>query len=149
MLGGIKTIKAFQLEAQRRAEFEGSNALYLSRTKRMLRAKAFSQGFVYLSYMLAFGGLIFVLGWWVINGDYQAQVLPMIVFPFASSYTNVKRLCRAYNTLMECVGALDGVESILRVAPDQTAPSSPIGRGIPLKTGGFYVRILGGAPDCN
>ncbi|MEE9128286.1 MAG: ABC transporter ATP-binding protein [Planctomycetota bacterium] len=121
MLGGIKTVKAFQLEKQRQAEFEGSNALYLSRTKRMLRAKALSQGLLYFCYMLAFGGLIFVLGWWVINGDYQPQLLPMIVFPFASSYTNVKRLCRAYNVLMESIGALDSVESILRVAPDQAA----------------------------
>jgi ABC-type multidrug transport system fused ATPase/permease subunit len=118
MLGGIKTVKAFQLEEQRQAEFVGSNATYLTRFKRLLRAKAFSQGFVYLLYMLAFGGLMFVLGWWVIHGVYQAQVLPMVVFPFASSYTNVKRLCRAFNLLLECVGALDGVESILRVEPD-------------------------------
>ncbi|MHC4919319.1 MAG: ABC transporter ATP-binding protein, partial [Planctomycetota bacterium] len=121
MLGGIKTVKAFQLEDQRQAEFQGSNALYLSRTKRMLRAKAFSQAFVFLCYMMAFGGLMFVLGWWVIHGHYRPQELPMVVFPFASSYTNVKRLCRAYNMLMECVGALDGVESILRVGPDRAA----------------------------
>ncbi len=118
MLGGIKTVKAFQLEDQRRAEFERSNATYLSRTKRLLQAKAFSQGFVFLCYMLAFGGLMFVLGWWVIHGHYQAQILPMVVFPFASSYTNVKRLCRAFNLLLECVGALDGIESILRAGPD-------------------------------
>ena len=39
MLSGIRTVKAFQLEPQRQAEFEKSNANYLHRTKRMLQAK--------------------------------------------------------------------------------------------------------------
>ena len=56
MLTGIRTVKSFQLEGEQLQDYRDSNANYLRRTKRMLKAKGFSQGFLFASYQIAFAG---------------------------------------------------------------------------------------------
>lgn len=118
MLSGIKTVKAFQLEGQRLAEFEENNARYLHRTKRMLQAKALSHSTVFMAYNLAFAAMLMVLGWLVLRGSYALSDIGAIIAPVATTYQHVKRLSRAYNTLMESAGALDRIQALLDERPD-------------------------------
>lgn len=118
MLSGIKTVKAFQLEGQRLAEFEENNARFLHRTKRMLQAKALSHSTVFMAYNLAFAAMLLVLGWLVLRGSYALSDIGAIIAPVATTYQHVKRLSRAYNTLMESAGALDRVQALLQEKPD-------------------------------
>jgi subfamily B ATP-binding cassette protein MsbA len=119
MLSGIKTVKAFQLERQRMAEFRESNERFLRRTKRMLQAKGRSQGLVFAGYQIAFAALIVVLGWLLLSGRRTIGDIGMIIVPITTTYTHVKRLTRAYNTMMESVGAMDAIEAILQEVPDE------------------------------
>ncbi len=113
ILSGIKTVKAFQLEGRRLQEFEDNNAKFLRRSKSMFRAKATSQALVFLCYQVGFAVLLFTLGWIVLNGDHTFSELGVVIAPLATTYSHVKRLTRAYNTLLESVGALESVERIL------------------------------------
>ena len=121
MLTGIKTVKAFQLEGHRLEEFELSNANFLHRTKRMLQAKGLSEALTSLAYTLGFAGLITFMGWLVTTNRYTAGEITFVLLPLSTTYTHVKRLSRAYNTLMESVGALDGIEEILATPVDTTS----------------------------
>jgi ABC-type multidrug transport system fused ATPase/permease subunit len=118
MLSGIRTVKGFQLEDQRMKDFRATNELYLKRSVRMLRAKALSQSSVHLGYTVAFGALFLFMAWLVSNDRYSFTSIAIIIAPLATTYTHVKRLTRAYNTLMESAGALEGIESVLLETPD-------------------------------
>ncbi len=118
MLSGIKTVKAFQLEEERMREFAGSNALYLRRTRRLLRAKAVSQALVFAGYQLGFAAMLLGAGWLVLSERHEFSSLVVAVAALATTYTHVKRLARAYNTLNESGGALERVQGILDEQPD-------------------------------
>ncbi len=118
MLSGIKTVKTFQLEDRRLDEFRESNERYLSRTKRMLQAKGRSQGLVFVGYQVAFAVMLLLLGWWMLGDQVPMGTLAIIIGPMSTTYTHVKRMCRAYNTVMESLGAMDSIEAILREARD-------------------------------
>lgn len=113
MLSGIKVVKAFQLEDVRMREFAANNQQYLQRTRRMLQAKGRSQAIVFASYQLAFAGVVILLGWLLISGGYTAGDMGLVLLPIATTYQHIKRAARVYNTLMESVGAMDGIEAIL------------------------------------
>jgi subfamily B ATP-binding cassette protein MsbA len=113
ILSGIKTVKAFQLEDRRMADFAENNARYLRRTKNMLRAKGISQAALYFTYQLGFAALLIILGWLLLRGSYRFSDLGVVLLPLTTTYTHVKRLSRAYNTLNESVGILEAVEDIL------------------------------------
>ncbi|MBK8974559.1 MAG: ABC transporter ATP-binding protein [Planctomycetes bacterium] len=114
MLSGIKVVKAFQLEEERLRDFSSSNAEYLHRTRRMLQAKGRSQATVFITYQLAFAGIVVMIGWLMLVGRYDIGTISMVLLPISTTYQHVKRLARVYNQAMESLGALDGVESILR-----------------------------------
>lgn len=118
VLTGIRTVKSFQLEEERLAEFEENNARYLHRTKRMLQAKGFSQGFMFASYQVAFAAMLVVMGWLVNENDVKLSQIVIIILPLATTYQHVKRLVRSFNILSESVGAMEGIESILAVGQD-------------------------------
>lgn len=126
MLSGIRTVKAFQLEEQRLADFEGNNANYLRRTKGMLRAKAMSQSMLFAGYHVGFALILGVAAWFAIGNDLSLGKLAGSMAAVATTYTHVKRLSRAYNTLMESLGALDRVQALLDERPD--VGSSDAGR---------------------
>jgi subfamily B ATP-binding cassette protein MsbA len=133
MLTGIRTVKAFQLEDQRLADFKANNARYLRRTVGMLRAKALAMSSVHLGYMMTFAVLFLLMGWLVVQGHYAFTAIAATIAPLATTYAHVKRLTRAYNTLNESAGALEGVESLLAEAPgagaDGTGLAVPTLRG--------------------
>jgi len=118
MLSGIRTVKAFQLEEQRLADFEENNALYLRRTKGMLRAKAMSQSMLFAGYHAGFALILGVAAWFAIGNDLSLGKLAGSLAAVATTYTHVKRLARSYNTLMESLGALDRVQGLLDERPD-------------------------------
>ncbi len=111
-------MKSFQLEDERLQDYKDSNANYLRRTKRMLKAKGFSQGFLFWSYQITFAALLCVMGWLVIEKGYSISVITMAILPLATTYQHVKRVVRSYNILCESVGAMEGIESILAVDAD-------------------------------
>ena len=119
MLTGIRTVKSFQLEEERLREYQENNARYLRRTKKMLKAKGFSQGFLFTSYQIGFAAMLVVIGFLISSGAYPATVLAAAMLPMATTYQHVKRLVRSFNILSESVGALEGVESIMRVGVDR------------------------------
>jgi ATP-binding cassette, subfamily B, bacterial MsbA len=118
MLSGIRTVKSFQLEEERLREYRVFNGKFLRRVKKMLKAKGFSQGILFAGYQVAFGALLVLLGWLAITRQYTMGDITMALLPLATTYQHVKRVARAYNILCESVGAMEGVESILRVDPD-------------------------------
>jgi ABC-type multidrug transport system fused ATPase/permease subunit len=122
ILSGIRTVKAYQLEEQRLREFKANNATFLSRTLKMLRAKGLSMAQTFVGYHMGFGALLVLLGW-VVLVDHQLGFddVALVIAPLTTTYQHVKRLTRSYHTLMESVGALEGVESVLRAEPDPAA----------------------------
>lgn len=119
ILSGIRTVKAFQLEERRLQEFRQNNDTFLARTVRMLRAKAMAMAQTFVAYQIGFGALLLLLGWIVlVRRDLKFEDVALVIAPLTTTYQHVKRLTRSYNTLMESVGALEGVEQILRAEPD-------------------------------
>ena len=118
MLSGIRTVKSFQLEEERLQEYRVFNGKFLRRTKKMLKAKGFSQGFLFAGYQISFGALLVLMGWLVVYHGYDMGDMTMATLPLATTYQHVKRLVRAYNILCESVGAMEGIESILTVDAD-------------------------------
>jgi subfamily B ATP-binding cassette protein MsbA len=128
MLSGIRVVKAFQLEDVRLAEFKASNARFLQRTASTFRARGMAQGLTHFTYHVGFAVMIIALAVLVIGGAYRPSELTMIAIPLTTTYTHVKRLARAYNTLMESAGAYEGIEMVLR---EQADPSlNQVGRRV-------------------
>lgn len=114
ILSGIRTVKAFQLEQQRLKEYEDSNRTFLSRSLRMLRAKAQSMAQSFVGYQAGFAALLLLLGWVVlVRQELGFDDVALAIAPLTTTYQHVKRLTRSFNTLMESVGALEGIEAIL------------------------------------
>lgn len=121
MLSGIRTVKAFGLEDHRLDEFEQNNRRFLHRTKRLLQAKGLSEALSTFAYTVGFAALLGIMGWAVIQKVYTLANITTLMILLAATYSPVKRLSRAYNTLMESVGALDGIEEILLQPKDVAA----------------------------
>jgi ATP-binding cassette, subfamily B, bacterial MsbA len=120
ILTGIRTVKAFQLEAARLREFEANTGTFLERSRRMLRAKGRSIAQTFVAYQIGFAVLLVLLGYVVlVDGTVEFSDVGVIVAPLATTYQHVKRITRAYHVLMESSGALDGIEAILRTDVDQ------------------------------
>ncbi len=139
ILSGIRTVKAFQLEAVRYGEFERNTVTFLDRTKRMLRAKGRSLAQTFVSYQFGFAALLVLLGYVVLvkeNGPNFAAV-SAILAPLTTTYQNVKRLTRSYHVLMESASALDGVEQILHAEIDHSHRG---GRPMPSVRGDVELR---------
>ncbi|MBI5851866.1 MAG: ABC transporter ATP-binding protein [Planctomycetes bacterium] len=119
MLSGMKVVKAFGLEDVRLAEFAGNNANYLSRTLRMLRAKARSEAVVFVGYQVGFVGMIVAMGWILLGGERTLGDIAVVLVPISTTYQHVKRIVRVWNTVMESAGAIEGVEAILAEPLDQ------------------------------
>ena len=66
ILNGIRTVKAFQLEAPMLRDFEATTATFLQRAQHMLRAKGRSMAQTFVGYQLGFGVLLVMLGYVVI-----------------------------------------------------------------------------------
>jgi ABC-type multidrug transport system fused ATPase/permease subunit len=123
ILSGIRTVKAFQLEEQRLREYEDNNRTFLARTLRMLRSKAMSMAQSFVGYQIGFAALVLVLGWVVlVRRELGVDDIALVIAPLTTTYQHVKRLTRSFNTLMESVGALEGIEEIL--AEDVDAANS-------------------------
>ena len=118
MLSGIRTVKSFQLEKQRLQDFQDNNRQYLRRTTRMLRTKAMSQASVFAGYQVGVALMIGGAAWLVLNDDTNFAFLAVGMIALGTTYTHVKRLTRAYNTLMESGGALERIDVLLAEAPD-------------------------------
>ena len=123
MLTGIRTVKAYLLEDLRMQEFRNGNETWLHRNKRMLQAKGLSQGTTFVGYQAAFAAVVFLFGWLLARGDLDIASAGMVGGILATSYTHVKRLARTYNNLMESLGGLDRIETILGEQPDPGAGS--------------------------
>jgi ABC-type multidrug transport system fused ATPase/permease subunit len=121
ILSGIRTVKAFRLERQRLSEYTAQNDTFLDRTMRMLRAKGASMMQTFLGYQVGFAALLLMLGYFVlVTKEIKFSGVATVLLPLATTYQHVKRLTRAYNTLMESVSALDRIEAILRERVDES-----------------------------
>ena len=134
ILSGIRTVKGFQLEAERQREYEANNRTFMQRTVRMLRAKAMSMAQTFVAYQIGFAALLLLLGWLVLmrNDGLTFTHVALVIAPLTTTYQHVKRLTRSFNTLMESVGALDGIEQILHANPD---PANMGGEPLPTLRG--------------
>ncbi len=120
ILSGIRTVKAFRLEAERLREYEVQNDTFLDRTMRMLRAKGGSMMQTFLGYQVGFAALLMMLGYFVlVTQEIKFSAVATVLLPLATTYQHVKRLTRSYNTLMESVSALDRIEGILQERIDE------------------------------
>ncbi len=122
ILTGIRTVKAFQLERHRMAEFEANTHTFLDRTHKMLRAKGRSMAQTFVSYQIGFAALLILLGYVVlIEKGIAFDDVALVIAPLVTTYQHVKRLTRSYHVLMESAGALTGIDAILASETDQTA----------------------------
>ncbi|MBL8751167.1 MAG: ABC transporter ATP-binding protein, partial [Planctomycetes bacterium] len=120
ILSGIRTVKAFQLEALRFEEFRANTGTFLDRTRKMLRAKGRSMAQTFVTYNIGFAALLVVFGWVVLVKGVGFADVTAVVVPLSTTYQNVKRLTRSWHVLMESAGALKGIEELLAVDVDHT-----------------------------
>lgn len=118
MLSGIRTVKAFQLEKERLRDFADNNAQYMQRSVRMLKAKALSQSSLFAGYQAGFAVMLCAAAWLALGPDSDLGQMAVALAAAGTTYTHVKRLSRAYNVLMESLGALDRIEELLSEIPD-------------------------------
>ena len=119
ILTGIRTVKAFQLEAAHMREFEATTERFLDRTRRVLRAKGRSIATSFMGYQAATAAILVLLGYLVlIDGAVAFDDVAVVIAPIATTYQHVKRVTRAYNVFRESAGALSGIEDILRSSAD-------------------------------
>lgn len=145
ILSGIRTVKAFQLESMRLADFEANTATFLQRTANMLRAKGRSMAQTFLSYQVGFAALLVLLGWAVlVRGGVGLGEVTVVIASLSTSYQHIKRLTRSYHVLMESAGALAGIEKILRSETDQAIEG---GRAMPQVRGRVELRNVWFAYD--
>ncbi len=122
ILTGIRTVKAFQLEAPMLREFNRANLTFLDRVHRMLRAKGRSLAQTFVTYQIGFGILLAMMGYVVlVERGIRFDDVALATLPLATTYQHVKRLTRSWHVLMESAGALEGVEAILREPVDHGA----------------------------
>lgn len=141
ILNGIRTVKAFQLEAPMLRDFEATTATFLQRAHHMLRAKGRSMAQTFVGYQLGFGVLLVLLGYVVlVEKDIHFDDVALVIMPLATTYQHVKRLTRSYHVLMESAGALHGIDRILREPVDQAASG---GRPVPTVRGEIELRDVG------
>jgi ABC-type multidrug transport system fused ATPase/permease subunit len=119
ILTGIRTVKGFQLEEDRMRDFDATTQTFLDRTQRVLSAKGRSIAQSFIGYQIATAVILVLLGYFVlVTGEVSFSAVSGIIAPLATNYQHVKRITRAYNVLRESAGALSGIETILRTAPD-------------------------------
>ena len=118
MLSGIRTVKAFQLERERLRDFEQNNEQYMRRTVRMLKTKALSQASLFAGYQAGFAVILCAAALWAVGAESDLGQLAVVITAAGTTYTHVKRLARAYNVLMESLGALERIDSVLDELPD-------------------------------
>jgi ABC-type multidrug transport system fused ATPase/permease subunit len=122
ILTGIRTVKAFQLEQERRNEFENSTKTFLARTHGMLRAKGRSQAQTFVGYQIGFAVLLVMMGYIVlVEHSVEVDDVTLLLVPLATTYQHVKRVTRSYHVLMESSGALRGIDEILASETDRAA----------------------------
>ncbi|MCA8976376.1 MAG: ABC transporter ATP-binding protein, partial [Planctomycetes bacterium] len=138
ILTGIRTVKAFQLEEQRLADYGASTDVFLERTRRMLRAKGRSLAQTFVGYQVGFALLLGLLGYVVLveHGIGFSDVGVALV-PLTTTYQHVKRLTRSYHVMMESAGALRGIEEILQ---SETDPTQQGGRPLAVVRGNVELR---------
>jgi ABC-type multidrug transport system fused ATPase/permease subunit len=100
MFTGFRTVKAFQLEGHEVAEFERINETFARRKMRLFKAKAKSQGFMHLIYMLGVAGILIGLAY-LLKHTSDPSTMIVALGPLGTTYTDVKRLTRTYNMLKE------------------------------------------------
>lgn len=138
ILSGIRTVKAFQLEALRLREFEQNTETFLQRTRNMLRAKGRSMAQTFVTYQIGFAALLVVLGYVVlVDQSVTFAGVAVVIAPLSTTYQNVKRLTRSYHVLMESAGALHGIEELLRAEVD---PAAVGGRSLAAVRGDVSLR---------
>ncbi|MEZ5964331.1 MAG: ABC transporter ATP-binding protein [Planctomycetota bacterium] len=130
MLGGFRTVRAYQLEDHRLRDFADSNRLFLDRTMSMFRARGMSQATTFFAYQIGFAIMLVALGALFLSETKDPSDLAVLALPLTTTYTHVKRMARAWNTLMESVGAYEGIEALLReprdTAKDEGKPVSAL-----------------------
>lgn len=119
ILTGIRTVKAYQLEAAHMRDFEETTTRFLERTRRVLSAKARSIATSFVGYQAATAAVLVLLGYLVlVERAIAFDDVAVIIAPLATTYQHVKRVTRAYNVLRESAGALSGIEDILQTEAD-------------------------------
>ncbi len=120
ILSGIRTVKAYQLEDARLAEFADGTRVFVDRAAGMLRAKGRSMAQTFVGYQIGFSALLILLGYVVlIENAVDAADVAAVIAPLATTYQHVKRLTRSYHAIMESAGALHGIEQILAHGVDR------------------------------
>jgi subfamily B ATP-binding cassette protein MsbA len=114
MFTGFRTVKAFQLEGHEVAEFERINETFARRKMRLFKAKAKSQGFMHLIYMLGVAGILIGLAY-LLQHTSDPSTMIVALGPLGTTYTDVKRLTRTYNMLKESQGALDRLHELFEL----------------------------------
>ena len=120
MFTGIRTVKAFRLEAQKAAELREGNRNFLRKSMKLVRARAFSRVAVEFSYRIGEGLLLLLAGYMVITSHWD--LTPGKVFAFsvaiAMMYKPLKGLVKAYNTVQESIAGCKRVFELLDTKPE-------------------------------
>jgi subfamily B ATP-binding cassette protein MsbA len=128
MFTGIRTVKAFRLEAQKAAELREANRNFFQRSMKLVKARALSRGLVEFSYSFGVGLLLLLAGYMIIFSHWD--LTPGKVFGFCAAiammYKPVKGLTKAYNTIQESLAGCKRVFELLDTKPEVTDASDAV-----------------------
>ena len=130
MFSGIRIVKAFGMEDAEAKEFRKTNARYFRNAMKSIKAKAISDGLV--DFIGNAGLFIVVLGGGYVllrPGTLGLHLSPGQLFMFVASialmFTPIRRLAKAYNSLMESLPGATRVFELLDTTPTiQDAPDA-------------------------
>ncbi len=135
--GGIKVVKAFNMEAAQVEEFRRHNEGYLGKLMSALRRKALSENLSMLFLGLAIA-LVFVGGGWLMAANMlKAGELAVFALGVAMINTSARELSKSYNKLVE---ASTGCERIFELLDQPREPQHDSGEDLPATGEGVEFR---------
>jgi subfamily B ATP-binding cassette protein MsbA len=142
---GIRVIKAFGIQKEKRSEFAESNRRYISRLFKTIKLKgrnrAITEGFV----NICIAGVMFFASYLVTTGVFGIRLSPPDVMAFGGCmfmlYRPIKGFARVLPNFMQSVAASERVFEVLDLPPEQEPEDAvelpPIRRSIAFRNVSF------------
>ena len=125
MFGGIRVVKAFNMEAEENVEFRERNRRQVARAFRMVRNQAFSQAIPQLVVIACSGGVLLVGNHFLSRGTIAMGRLGVFIAAVLLMHGPMKRLIKCYGSLRADMAAMDRIIELLDQRVDlQDAPDA-------------------------
>jgi len=123
-IGGIRVVKAFQLEEDRRQKYAIDTGKIYSITLRSSAVGLLSSPLVELVAAASTGAVIYYGGIQVLNQDLDVGEFFSFVVAAGLIYDPLRSLSRSYNKLQACLASADRVFKVIDTEPDMVSADS-------------------------